>query len=146
MIRRVLVYGWALYFLGIAALLVFPGHLVRHWTLLPLLALSVALTAASVLYALLAAYRAVKRRRDELPLGTAKQGRPDWRWKRTIERSLAAGWVLFVTSALVALAFPQARWSPSPESLLALCAVVGLSSMVYAATLLLRQFTKRPPR
>jgi drug/metabolite transporter (DMT)-like permease len=144
MLKRALITGWGLYLLGVALLLGFPEHLVRRWTVLVLLALSLALIAASVVWALAAARRqAVKRRQDILRIATAEPQPRDRRLRPTIERSLAVGWALFIMSALAALLFPQSRWSPGPESLLVLCAAVVLSSITYAAYSILQQLVKR---
>jgi hypothetical protein len=143
MLKRILIAGWGLYFLGVVLLLGFPEHMVRRWTVVVLLALSFVLIAASVVYALGTAYRrAVKRRRDILQTGTAKQQLPDRKWRTRIERGLAVGWALFVVSALLAWFFPQSRWSLGPESLLVLCGIVIFPSLVYAAYLVLQQFMK----
>ncbi len=144
MLKRMLIAGWGLYFLGVVLLLGFPTHLVRRWTIAVMLVLSLVLIASSIAYALGTSYgRAVKRRRDSLQIGTAKQQLTDRVWRTKIERGLAVGWALFVVGALVALYFPQSRWSPGPESLLALCGVVTLPSLAYAAYLILQQLTKR---
>jgi hypothetical protein len=141
---RVLIAGWGIYFLGVTLLLVFPRHLVRRWTIAVLIVLSLVLVAASIVYAFAVAYRqAVKRHRDILQGGIAGQKTGDRGWRPAIERGLAVGWALFVVSAGVGFLFPQSRWSPGPESLLALCTIVALSSLAYAAYLVLQQFMKR---
>jgi hypothetical protein len=148
MLKRMLIAGWGLYFMGVALLLGFPSHLVRRWTIAVLLVLSLVLIAASVAFALGAAYqRAAGGGREEIvQMGTAEQQAPDRGWKPRVERSLAVGWALFIVSASVALLFPRSRWSLGPELLFALCAVVIVSSILYAAYLVLLRFTKRVRR
>jgi drug/metabolite transporter (DMT)-like permease len=105
--------------------------------------LSLVLVAASIVYAFAVSYRrGIKRRRDILQ-GIAKQRTGDQTWRPVIERGLAVGWALFVVSAGVGLLFPRSSWSPGPESLLVLCAVVAVSSMAYAAYLVLQLVMKR---
>lgn len=144
MVRRILITGWVLYFLGAAFLLVFPRPLVRQGTLAALLVLGLVLVAASVAYAFAAVYRRmVKSRQGDLRESYAKQQPTPWGWRPAIDRGLAVGWALFAVSALVAWLFPRATWSPSPEVLLVLSVIVVVPSLAYAACLVLSQFTKR---
>ena len=57
MLKRILIAGWICYFIGVALLLLFPKHLISHWTLLTLLWLNLILIPTSVIYGILIAYK-----------------------------------------------------------------------------------------
>ena len=55
--KQFLIFGWSAYFISAALLLIFPRHLVSHWSLWSLLILSLVLIPTSVLFLLAVVYR-----------------------------------------------------------------------------------------
>lgn len=137
MAKRILILSWGVYFAGLALLLAFPKYLMRHWTASAILALGLALLFVSVAYAFALAYREIVKR-PHLNVN---------RWAaNSIERAIITGWILCIAILLAALFFPQARFLPGPEVLLALFCAVVLSSLAYGTYLVVRHIMERTRR
>jgi hypothetical protein len=138
MTKRLLIVGWGLYFLCVALLLGFPKHLVRHSTLVAVLAFGLGLIFTSVACILVLAFRRIYSR------GQKQTELRQTGAARVAQWSLLALWLLCIAALLVASFFPRATWIPSPEVLFVLVIVVVLLSMVYASYLFLHRFLRRP--
>lgn len=130
-LKRAVFTSWGVFIGGSGLLLVFPRHLVRSWTVFPLLVIGLLLIPASAIFILnLGWNRAV----SQFEGGRA--------WAATkVQKVLVVCWILVLLTLFFALLFP--RQAPSPEVLLVLVAIVGLSSMAYVATIIVQRLIEK---
>src|SRR5437016_362221 len=96
MLKRFLIAGWAAFFASVVLALVFPRHVLRYLIAL-MIALGGILGPATLWYSLMFVYR-------------QRMGRRSVPTVRPVERTLLAGWALFICATLLALLFEKERW------------------------------------